>query len=56
MSRGRSAIISLLGDGLAGPLYNEEGILYAAWIWQKSLAASSILLWSVATPGLMCFS
>jgi nitrilase len=29
MCRGGSAIISPLGDVLAGPLYNEEGILYA---------------------------
>ncbi len=29
MYRGGSAIISPLGDVLAGPLYNEEGILYA---------------------------
>jgi nitrilase len=28
-SRGGGAIISPLGDVLAGPLYNEEGILYA---------------------------
>jgi nitrilase len=29
MCRGGSAIISPLGDVLAGPLYNEGGILYA---------------------------
>lgn len=29
MCRGGSAIISPLGDVLAGPLYDEEGILYA---------------------------
>ena len=29
MCRGGSAMISPLGDVLAGPLYNEEGILYA---------------------------
>lgn len=29
MWQGGSAIISPLGDVLAGPLYNEEGILYA---------------------------
>ena len=29
MCRGGSAIISPLGDVLAGPLYNQEGILYA---------------------------
>ena len=29
MCRGGSAIISPLGDVLAGPLYNKEGILYA---------------------------
>lgn len=29
MCRGGSAIISPLGDVLAGPFYNEEGMLYA---------------------------
>ncbi|GMH34542.1 hypothetical protein BSKO_02376 [Bryopsis sp. KO-2023] len=29
MCRGGSAIVSPLGKVLAGPLYNEEGILYA---------------------------
>ena len=29
MCRGGSAIISPLGEVLAGPIYNEEGILYA---------------------------
>ena len=29
MCRGGGAIISPLGDEIAGPLYNEEGILYA---------------------------
>ena len=29
MCRGGSAIISPLGNVLTGPLYNEEGILYA---------------------------
>jgi nitrilase len=29
LCRGGSAIISPLGDVLAGPLYDEEGILYA---------------------------
>lgn len=55
MCRGGSAIISPLGDVLAGPLYDEEGIIYADLDLAKVARASLTLMLSGIMRDRMCF-
>ena len=56
MCRGGSAIISPLGQVLAGPLYDFEGIFMQIWIWKKLSGRNSILMLSDTMPARMCFN
>jgi predicted amidohydrolase len=54
MCRGGSAIVSPLGEVVAGPLYDQEGILTAELDRVRSCGPRWTLTWWAITPGQTC--